>query len=57
MKGVISMLQDVVKELSEKYNKSEKFVLLLIKICKDNNVKLEEIRENLDINLTHFLTH
>ncbi len=51
------MLQDVVKELSEKYNKSEKFVLLLIKICKDNNVKLEEIRENLDINLTHFLTH
>lgn len=28
-----------VEELSKKYCKSKDFILLLIKICKDNNVK------------------
>ncbi len=37
------MLEDAVKELSKKYNKSERFVLLLIKICKDNN-KIDYIK-------------
>lgn len=37
------MLEDVVKELSKKYNKSEKLILLLIKICEDNN-KIDYIK-------------
>lgn len=29
----------VVEEICKKYGKSEKFIALLFKICKDNNVK------------------
>lgn len=33
------MEKDVVSEISIKYCKSNKFILLLVKICKNNNVK------------------
>ena len=29
----------IVEELSKKYCKSKKFIILLLKICKDNNIQ------------------
>lgn len=31
--------KEIVKEICKKYCKSEKFIVLLIKICKDNKIK------------------
>lgn len=33
------MEKDVVNDLCKKHGKSEKFIVLLLKICEDNNVK------------------
>ena len=33
------MEKDVVKDLCKKHGKSEKFIVLLLKICEDNNVR------------------
>lgn len=33
------MEEKIVEELSRRYCKSKNFIVLLIKICKDNNVK------------------
>lgn len=32
-------MESIVKELSRRCCKSEKFIVLLIKICEDNNIK------------------
>ena len=40
----------IAKELAKKYCKSEKFIVLLIKICKDN--KIEKISKYIEKNLT-----
>lgn len=36
------MEKDIVIKLTEKYKKSERFILLLIKMCKDCNIENKE---------------
>lgn len=33
------MEEEIVEELSRRYCKSKRFIVLLIKMCKDNNIK------------------
>ncbi|MCI8487051.1 MAG: hypothetical protein HFJ20_08435 [Clostridia bacterium] len=33
------MEENIVEELSRRYCKSKRFIVLLIKICEDNNIK------------------
>lgn len=43
------MKRDIVAKLTEKYKKSERFISLLIKMCKDCNI------ENSEKQIEHFL--
>lgn len=41
--------EEIVVEICKKYCKTENFILLLLKICKDNNIK--NIKEVIEQNL------
>lgn len=40
---------EIVEEICEKHCKTERLILLLIKICKDNNI--ENVKEEIEKNL------
>lgn len=41
------ILEEIVKEMEKKYNVSENYTRLLIKICLDNNIK--DIKNKIDM--------
>jgi len=40
---------EIIEELSKKYNKRKEYIKFLIKICKDNNWKLDNIEKYLEL--------